>query len=107
MTNQRDGALGIHALIRNCIGISLVSGLMLAGCAPPEQSDDCIQYVSCQKEYDDATGSGPVDVSRYEADGACWFSPDAAAICTQECIDGLAALRGPVEDGDLDAPSCR
>lgn len=89
--------------IRRFIGISLLCGL---GACRAEPSPECQTYRACQAAYDEATGTGPVDVSQYEADGACWDSGDNAARCTADCEAGAAALARAAAAEGLDVPAC-
>lgn len=68
------------------MGRGLVVLLLLApACAP---SQECIDYVACQKAYDDE-----VVTADYEAGGACWgLSLQTADACTAQCIVALDAL---------------
>ncbi len=86
--------------------LALAAVAVGGACAPP-QSDGCKQYIACQQEYDAASGTGPVDVSQYEADGACWDSADNAATCDQQCTEGIAAVRDAAANANLDVPSCQ
>jgi hypothetical protein len=62
---------------------SLVTLLFAAGCP----SQECNDYVRCQKAYDDS-----VDVARYENGGACWSTLQGSQLCTAQCKEALAAL---------------
>lgn len=59
-----------------------------AGCP----SEECRDYVRCQKAYDALAAADPVDVSEYEDGGACWGNLQSAQLCTAQCKEALAAL---------------
>lgn len=89
--------------IRGFIVISLLGGAL--ACAT-EPSDACRSYVACQAAYDEATGTGPVDVAQYREGGACWDSAENAVQCTNDCESGLALLGDAAADEGLELAAC-
>ena len=89
--------------IRIFIGISLAAGVL--SCAA-EPSAVCLAYVGCQQAYDEATGTGPVDVTQYQPGGACWDSAENAARCTADCQTGLDLLSESATAEGLDLAAC-
>jgi hypothetical protein len=67
-------------------GFALLFGAAAASCLP--QSKACADYVKCQRAYDPT-----VDVSAYQEGGACWASPQEAAVCDDQCEQALDSLR--------------
>jgi hypothetical protein len=87
--------------------IAALTALGAIGCNPPEQSQDCRQYVACQIGWDEANGHRAKDTTDYRRDGRCWESEPTAAQCTLECGEGLAALRGAAAAAHFELEACR
>lgn len=68
----------------------VVTWVALVGAGCP--SEECRDYVACQKAYDATGGADPVDVSVYEDGGACWGNLQSSQLCTAQCKEALAAL---------------
>ena len=64
--------------------LALVTFFLAAGCP----SQECRDYVACQRAYDDS-----VVVTAYEEGGACWGNLQTSQLCTAQCKEALAALQ--------------
>lgn len=84
----------------------LALAALLAPACAPSQSEECVQYVACQRAVDRMTGSSSESVlAQYDADGDCWDDPIVAASCTAGCQAGVETAKSlfadtlPVECG--------
>ncbi len=67
--------------------------LCLVAACGTEQAPECVQYVACQGEYDEAFGLLPVtDTSDYDEGGACWANEATAQGCKENCLRTVDAL---------------
>lgn len=57
-----------------------------------QQSEDCQALVACARAKDRIAGM-TTDVSRYEAEGACWENEEIAELCERSCTRGMAFIR--------------
>jgi hypothetical protein len=60
----------------------------------PSQSTECERYIACQSAVDEESGTNVVDglADTYGQGGTCWTtSAEAAAACTDACVNALDA----------------
>ena len=75
---------------------ALTTGALGCGVEP---SQTCLDYVACQRAYEDAHPDAVVaDTSLYEAEGACWNNKSTAESCTNACAEALDVLDTSFDD---------
>lgn len=73
--------------------VAAASAMGWMGCSSHvQQSEDCQALVACARAKDRSAGT-TTDVSRYEAEGACWENEGIAELCERSCTRGMAFIR--------------
>ncbi|MCP4504525.1 MAG: hypothetical protein GY822_31850 [Deltaproteobacteria bacterium] len=92
------------ALNRSAILLLAVAAAFSAACSN-QPSDACVQYVDCQNAYTEAFGGTDVDISEYEAGGACWDNSRIAETCTVNCENAVVNIVNVTGDTDEGTPA--
>lgn len=93
-------------MLRFALPCLVVLVSVVATACGPAQSEECRQYVACQKAYDVEAGRQPQDLAPWEPEGDCWVNAENAAQCTEDCATRLDELREAVQDAEIDVPAC-
>ena len=80
--------------------------ILASGCAL-EPSEACVQYVACQKHYDDVYSLETADLDEtFGPEGLCWRDDQSATSCTSTCEVATARLAEGLDAADDDLGPC-